>query len=158
MIASKAGWTRKKPRAHYIGVMCNWDYMKKIIFTFILIFLISLAIIKEYKSYSSFQIDKQFLESSIKQKLEDNFKIESLSKESFGSFLIGNIHREYKITLPIQPKTNGWKPLPRSGFEKGETLEWEAITDHTGRWGGGFVTVASIAKGEPSILISVYTP
>ncbi len=26
MIASKAGWTRKKPRAHYIGVICNADF------------------------------------------------------------------------------------------------------------------------------------
>jgi hypothetical protein len=28
MIASKAGWTRKKPRVHYIGVMCKEANMK----------------------------------------------------------------------------------------------------------------------------------
>ena len=27
MIASKAGWTRKKPRAHYIGVIAQHDYL-----------------------------------------------------------------------------------------------------------------------------------
>ena len=132
--------------------------MKKIIFTVVITLLASLVMTERYRAYGDFQFSQEFFERSINQKFKINSKIENLRKESFGDFLTGDINRQYKITMLIIPLKNGWKPQPRKGFEKGVTLKWERITDHTGRWGHGVIAISSITKGSPHILIDVFTP
>ena len=123
-----------------------------IIFTLIIALLIA-----SYRGYQEEQFSREFLESATDQKFQKNDKIELQSKESFGLFLMGDTYHQYKITLTELPQTSRWKPQPRSGFEEGETLEWEIIIDHTSRWGYGYITIATTSKDSHEIIVDVFT-
>lgn len=121
-------------------------------------FLVLLGLAERYRSYISHEFDQEFFEVAINQGLDSGYELAVLEREHFLLFLTGHVRRTYEIRLPEKPDTEGWKPQPRQGFEKGETLEWERIADLTGRWGHGHTTaISKITKNSQTINVYVFS-
>lgn len=135
-----------------------WVYSMRTILVVAIPLLIVFGLLERYHSYINHEFDQEFFETAINQGLDSGYELTVLEREYFLLFLTGHVKRTYELTLPEKPDTEGWKTLPRPGFEEGETLEWERIADLTGHWGYGRVTtISKITRNSRTINIYVWS-